>query len=455
MFKAKVFYISLLLFSIILLHQGCEDSILVGTEILDNEKITVDFTDSVKMNSKTIDGVRLKTHTPGVNSITYLVGELNDPEFGKVNAQTYLTNRLITASPPDYPTTTKTVTFDSLVLVLTYDSTASYPVLNTNHLVELFQLKEKFTLIDTFYSDVNPDYYSDPIASKVINIRPKDSVDIISHTTGDTVTLAPHMRLRLNTRFGRSLLFDPTAIIDDTSFMNVIKGFLIKSKPIDVPSMYGFNFSDAALSTSTNTNRLIMYYTVDDTIKKEYQYPIVSTTFSKFSHDIVGSAAEKAIQSPELSQGPAYLQALGGVKTVVSFEDLSALRGKLINKVELDIYVQEQIGQNPTYEQPLRLIASHLSSSGKQEFIKDISQLVNIGVSFVDAFGGALNTSGSVKKYTLNITNHIKEVLKDPTYSSDLQIGILNEAETARRAIFYGAKDSNYPMKLRVSYTEL
>jgi len=65
-----------------------------------------------------------------------------------------------------------------------------------------------------------------------------------------------------------------------------------------------------------------------------------------------------------------------------------------------------------------------------------------------------LNSAGQVKKYTLNITNHIKSALKDNTYNSDLYIGILTESETPHRAVLFGAGHSQYPMKLKITYTK-
>ena len=219
--------------------------------------------------------------------------------------------------------------------------------------------------------------------------------------------------------------------------------------------MYGFNFSTAALAEAQPVNKLIMYYTVGDTTRMEYQYLINTATVNKYVHNRTGSDADFFIKNPSRGDSLAFMQAMGGVKTVVSFKDLSSLSDKLINKVELDVFVFEPTNQQGTFSNPSQLIASRKNASGNIELIQDLAQLINSGVSFATVFKGQLNEEGTVRKYTMNITNHIKNAVKDKTYNSDLYIGILNEQESPRRVIFYGPKHKSNPMKLRVNYTKV
>jgi len=90
--------ITAIVFSFLIL-QSCQDSILVGNELLDNEKLVLSFNDSLKLSSSTIAGTRVVTHRPNVNSRTYVLGSLNDATFGNLTTSLYLTNVLASTKP--------------------------------------------------------------------------------------------------------------------------------------------------------------------------------------------------------------------------------------------------------------------------------------------------------------------------------------------------------------------
>lgn len=439
-----------IVFSFLIL-QSCQDSILVGSELLDNEKLVLSFNDSLKLSSSTIVGTRVATHRPNVNSRTYVLGSLNDATFGMLASSLYLTNSLATAKP----VYTGNIKFDSLVLVLAYDTLGNYGVSNPIHQVEVFQLLNTFSKTDTFYSDVRFDANTTPLASKQVAINSRDSVSYLDHVTSTVVKKRPQLRLKLDDSFGQMLISDTNLTKNDTLLGNFLKGFYIKSTPLSGPSTYGLNLLDASLSSLDGVNKLVMYYTQNDTLKKEYQYPIHASTPANYTYDRTGSQVEKFIDGTNSGDSLTFLQGLGGVKTVVSFDDLSFLKDKLINKVVLDIYVSDLGGELNIYPPPIQLIASYKTASGSFQVIQDVSQLISNGVSLVSVFGGNVTGTGNLRKYSLNITNHIKNALKDSTYDSDLYLNVLTESETVNRAVMYGAKHSTFPMKLNISYTKI
>ena len=104
----------------------------------------------------------------------------------------------------------------------------------------------------------------------------------------------------------------------------------------------------------------------------------------------------------------------------MTFGDLQKISERLINKAELDIYFADLHDQNGFYSPPPQLLASRKNSSGTLALIPDIVQLINSNVNFEPVFGGSLNSTAQIKKYTFNITNQIKRALKDITNNSDL-----------------------------------
>lgn len=441
--------ITALFFSLLIL-QSCQDSILVGNDLLDNEKLVLSFNDSLKLSSSTIAGTRVATFRPNVNSRTYVLGTLDDATFGKLTTSLYITNALASTKP----VYTGNIKFDSLVMVLAYDTLGNYGVSNPVHQVEVFQLLNTFSKTDTFYSDVKFDASSTPLVSKQVAINTKDSVSYLDHTTAKVVKKRPQLRLRLDDSFGQMLISDTNLTKNDTLLGNFLKGFYIKSTPLTGPSTYGLNLVDASLASLDGVNKLVMYYTQNDTLKKEYQYPIHAATSANYTYDRTGSQVEKFIDGTYSGDSLTFLQGLGGVKTVVSFDDLSFLNDKLVNKVILDVYVSDLSGDFNLYPAPVQLITSYKNASGNIVLTQDVSQAISAG-SIVNIFGGNVTGTGNLRKYSLNITNHIKNSLKDSTYDSDLYLNVLTESEIVNRAVIYGAKHSMFPMKLNISYTKI
>ena len=441
--------ITALFFSFLIL-QSCQDSILVGNELLDNEKLVLSFNDSLKLSSTTISGERILTHKKSVDSRTYVLGSLDDATFGKLTTSLYLTN-VLASTKPVY---TGNIKFDSLVLVLAYDTLGNYGVANPIHKIEVFQLENTYSKTDSFFNDVQFAASSTPLFSKEVRINTKDSVSYLDHTTATVVKKRPQLRLRLEDTFGQMLISDTNLTKNDTLLDNFLKGFYIKSTPLSGPSTFGLNLVDASLASLNGVNKLVMYYTQNDTLKKEYQYPIHASTLANYTYDRTGAQVEKFIDGTYSGDSLTFVQGLGGVKTVVSFDDLSFLNDKLVNKVVLDVYVSDLSGDFNLYPAPVQLIASYKNASGNIVFIQDVTQALSARI-LIDVFGGNVTGTGNLRKYSLNITNHIKNALKDSTYDSDLYLNVLTESETVNRAVIYGAKHSTFPMKLNISYTKI
>jgi hypothetical protein len=454
--KNLVFKVSAIIIpAIILLITGCQDPILVGSDLLDDDKINIGVLNNFDISTKTIPGERLATHTPSINSSYYRLGEIkNDPIYGSVAAELFLKFRFNSTSAPTYHTDDN-VTYDSLVLVLGYDSLATYGNKTGIQDINVFQLENKFLSTDTFYSDTKFAHVSFPLVSKTSQIKPKDSVSITSHLTGKVVKQVPQLRLRLRDDFGRSLITNENAAKSDTAFNSFMKGVYITSKSADNnPLLYGFNFSNTSLSGTSPVNKLILYYTSKDTIKKEYEFPIDNATINSYFHNRNGSQLETFITNPTLGDSLSFIHGIGGVKTSISFKNLDSLKNKLINKAELEIYVADIPTPNGTFATPAQIVATRLNEKGEYIFIEDITQSLLSGSNFIPVFGGTLTKDANGQKYIINVTNHIKKASKDPSYPSEIFISVITEAENPGRTAFYGAKHSKFPVKLTVTYTK-
>jgi hypothetical protein len=461
--KNLIFKVYILIIPVLMCVLGCQDPILVGSDILDDEKINIEVVHNFDLSTKTVPGERLLTHRISSNRDRvaydprfYRLGEIkNDPLYGKVSAELFLKFRFNANANPSYHTD-ENVKFDSLVLVLAYDSLATYGNTSGAQEINVYQLDKEYNSNDTFYSDTKLEHQSFPaLVSKVTLIKPKDSVSITSHITGKAVKQVPQLRLRLRDNFGESLIDNESAAKSDTAFRSFMKGVYITSKSTDnKPLLYGFNFNNASLDATSPVNKLILYYTSKDTIKKVYEFPIDRATINSYLHDRSGSQVETFITQPTLGDSLAFIHGIGGVKTSIKFNDLSSLKGKLINKAELEIYVADIPSPDGTFAAPSQLIATRLNEKGEYVFIEDILQTLLGASNFTPVFGGTLTKDSKGQKYVLNVTNHIKQSSNNASYLSEIFLSVITEAENPSRTALFGAKHSKFPVKLTVTYTK-
>jgi len=446
----------ILIAALLIFNSGCQDPLTVGNDLLDDQRLNIEVIDSFDITSTTIPGERVVTHRPNVDSRLYFLGQMDDQVFGKTNAELIMKFQM-GAVKPNYHTEVG-IKFDSLVLTLQYDSTGIYGNPTGNQQIEVFQLENTYSDRDTFYSDVNFNVSSRSIASQTKSINIKDSVSITDHITKTAIKQAPHLRIKMNDDFGIGLISNEQAGKNDTAFNEYVKGFKIVSTPTDNKSfLYGFNLSNTALSAQGSLNKLTMFYSVpsgDTLIRKTYEYLVNFATINRFVHNTSGSQLGNTLKDSSLANQLTYLQPMGGAKTVLKIKDLNKLANKQINKAELIIYIAEPTGKEIYNSPPTQITAAYKLSDGKLALIPDIAQLVSTNTNFIPVFGGTLDNRGTVYKYTLNITNHIKIALKDKSHSPDIYLGILTESEVAQRALLYGAKNGTYPIKLRVTHTK-
>jgi len=442
---------------IVLVCYGCQEPIIVGSELVSEDEIGLKFNDTLPLISTTILGERVATHfITGTNTAadvrTYLLGKLSNPIYGSVSSGLYFTFSLGT-SLPTFSEETNPIRFDSMVLLLRYDTIGNSGLLPAEHDVSLFQLSEALNINKSYYSDTLLNYVPLALVSKKVLVNLKDSVSVINHANGNPINLAPHLRIRIPDELGISILTNDIANAKDVDFRAFIKGFYLESKPTNQNSLYGLNLSQLTVASGAPTNRLVLYYTVADTIKKSYQYVLNNTTASRYTHDYTGSEIEKSLNSSTRSEEFSFLQGIAGAKTKISFPDLSFLQDKLINKIVLELPIAENELGNTFTDFPVQLIASRKNSAGILNVIPDIAQ-VGVALNVLrPVFGGFVVTTNNQKKYELNITNHIKSALKIPNYDSDIYLTIGNESETASKAILYGSKGLTNRMKLKVYYS--
>jgi hypothetical protein len=432
---------------------SCQEPIVVGGDLLEEELINVEKIDNLPLSSYCKETGRVLTFRAGVDSRTYLLGQLQDPVFGSFDAGLYFNNYLPT-SKPDF----KDGTLDSMDFKFLLDSLGTFGASPKTFKFELFQLATKLISKDSVYSDIS--YPQETLIGSVTAlIKPKDSISVVDHVTKKIVRYPAHVTIPIDKAWAEALFRNNEANGTDTLFTNFVKGYYLKATAMDGSSVIGFNLSGAALLAISPLNRLNVYYNkliknpttgLDSLTKLTYRYPILGSIYSTFKHVRTGSRSETMIGDKVKGNEYTLLQGAGGLKTTLVFDNLDALKDKSVVKAEIEMYVGTLPGYTSFIPAPSQLVARRIAPDGKELFIEDILQLTKIKQSFASVFGGQLYKDQGVQKYKINITNHLRDFLKDRNFNPEIILGILGESENVNHTVIYGAKHPTYPMKLRV-----
>ena len=213
------------------------------------------------------------------------------------------------------------------------------------------------------------------------------------------------------------------------------------------------------LNLESTISGLTLYYKNDETDSLSFDYVINSSSarYNNYNHFSYAQADPGFIQQVVqkdtiLGKNTLYLQAMGGVKTVLKFPDLSNLtqNGKIaINEARLVIYDGEH---NSTYKAPGSLILIRQKSDGDIAFLPD----QYIGDTY---FGGTYDST--LYNYNFRITRCIQSLVAGTELSSTrLFLLAPSAAVRGHRLVINGTAPSNQAVaqkkiQLLVLFTKL
>ena len=114
---------------------SCNEEITIGSTILEDTSIDVSFTDTLDINVETVVDDTVVTYRTGVDTRTFLLGELNDSSFGFSKSDIYLSTQLLSGLLPSFDT----LSVDSIIMIIPLDTFGQFD-LNSLHLLEMHQL---------------------------------------------------------------------------------------------------------------------------------------------------------------------------------------------------------------------------------------------------------------------------------------------------------------------------
>ena len=473
-------YKLMLLYSLVIIAHSCSDPTLVGSDLLDDIKANVNFTDTVSIVSSTIDGPDSTlayqvynpfSPTPFAGQLAnYLVGNFDDPLYGKTSISIYTqprlgihTNTNSNGSRPDYSGSI----FDSIVLLLPYDTLGLYGDINQEFTLEVYRVVEDLpqqTLFDNDDFLVN----SPPIGSKTFT-PDTTAQPFFFREVNDSSTLAiatfRYLTIRLDDAFGQELFdLDTTAYENEETFLDIFKGLQIKAVGSNNAALsFDLSTGNESINDVGSLGGLYMYYTKglsEDGEKRQFYYNFWSRTVRTMSLDIdkENSLVSEFISNPS-NDTIAFIRGISQVRTKIVFPHIDMLKNSLLNKAELIFSIRDYDNDPYSSIPPLnQVILFQKSLDGNEEFLEDLRIVAQSQVSadaIPERFGGVLisGENGSPDTYKVNITAALQNMI-DGTIQNEILIGSYNDIERANHTVLYGSGHAQYPMQLNVTFIE-
>jgi len=453
--------------SLLVCFSACTNTTTIGADLLESDRQDVLFSKDFVMQTSTQLGDSVLTFSPILNSqlTDYLVGEYQDPIFGKVRSSVYTQVSTGAAGKPDFLGNA----LDSVVLVLPYRMSEEYGNVNTEYAIDILRIAG-----DTRFEGIASNPYPEslwsnetimtedmPIASKSFTPNTTDSIFIAvpkQDSLGfNDVKVGAQLRIPLNMDFATELFdadtgddTDPEVpFFSDDNFTEFFNGIHIN------PTSENEGLLDFGLRSNSAAGIFVYYRTLNeagvDSTNNVYQFPFAAgdLKFSNYKLDYTGSIVETFINEPANGDSLFFLQGLSGVNGTLSFPNLDNLRGEgiAINKAELIFTAASLPEDSDIYELPSQIFLTEISAEGDLTIIEDAFNAI--------VFDGNLTeyTDDRPVTYSMNVTAHLQNVLKG-SVTEDLAVVVLGRERSPNRVVFYGGGHSTYPVKLLVHYSQ-
>lgn len=442
-------FIALLTFILI---SACNDSSLVGSEIIKDQDLNTKEDTSFVIEGMTINGIPQAAFINNVtNYSTYPIGSYADPIFGQVDAEVITKLNLNSSvALPEF----KDAIIDSVIMVMTYDTSGMYGDLSAPVEIIVSELESDPKTIDTIFSNfVLPP--STTIGRRTISIKPSDSITIKNYLA-DTLTekLSAQIRVPLSTTWLSNLIKNSTEINTNELLLSKIKGIKVSANSQN-KSLLGLNFSPTADNAVAGVNGIYVYLKGTDNVRRIYRFLYSGTKYLNAKTSFASGPQGNVLNNLEAGKNLLYVQGLDGVRIEFNITDLDRLKGKIINHAELELTAAKLPNDDLSlYKLNSQLIAGK-NVLGKTQVVTDISKLSLLGITTEVGFGGRLiEKSGTpLGTYKMNVTTTVKELIEDAVNPNKIIIWPIIPIQRPARSVIYGTKHPQYPVKLRVVYT--
>jgi hypothetical protein len=399
--------------------------------------------DTLELRAYTVQDSAVRTSALSRN----LLGSYLDTEFGLVKAGVVTQIRLSANNIGSNQNAAELVA-DSLVLALAFDG-INYVYGNLNPQVfEVHELSEDLSVDSAYKSDRIPQ-----VLSEDLNLRRGGRITPQPLTNpvigGDS--LVPQLRIRLSQELAQRFLsvFGGPEMRDSDAFIQFFKGLYVT---VNNGTQLPFEAGVLYVNLLSTASKVTLYYrnvvtapteqrTLDFLINQNcVRYTtMVHERELAYSPDLLNALADTATNA-----SATYVQALGGLRTIIRVPDLMDLagEGRVLSKAELVVPVKGSFYSG--YLPPSQLFIFRKDEDNKDVFLPD--QLNGIG-----AIDGTYRSNE--RAYRFNITRYVQQVLNGSLPNSRLALVSSSNGVSANRVVLAGPVDGTAPMKLRLTFT--
>ena len=413
---------------------SCKDSDLIGLQVQPpNDKFNLFYNDTSKVIAHTIKEDSIRSDKTVLN----LLGNYNDPLFGRTSASIYTQIRLSSNNVDFGPSPVA----DSIVLSLAYKG--YYGKLRKVN-VRVSEVLDDFYKDTAYYSNKTLNVSNQPLANISIVPTPNDSVTVAGQK------LAPQLRIRLDQSLAQKFINESAAVTvsDNDHFLQFFKGLFITTSFVNTEG------SVLYFDLISTISQVTLYYKNNNNDSLKYNFVIDANcarfnSFNHYNYLNANSLLKQQINGDTLlGDSLLYLQAMSGLKVKLLFPNFQKFfEGKKIalNKAELIIPVEYDPSQS-NYAVPDKLTLVRLNESGQIAYL-------------IDQFEGDSHFRGEYdatnNQYSFIITRHIQNIILKNIKDYGLYLMISGSGINAGRVLLRGPKRSDRKMKLNITYTKL
>lgn len=468
---------------------SCNKTSLLGAELFENDKLNLQFTDTLSINTLIDPPAPVLMSIRGAAAYDNLtVGNMPDPTFGKTEATIYANFGIRGATQPTFPSL-DTAIIDSVRLILPYYAAGFYGDTMATQKLVVYRLTEELKG-DTIYSDKTFPTANTALGSLTFKPTPRTPIQrIVPPLTGainsDTATFIPHISIPLDINLGRDIMKLDAASYKDTTlngsgFHYWLKGLAIKAET-PANCMMSFDMGQSAAIPTTQKGRyagIYVYYrnkSTDTTRQVFTFYTTGQQRYSNYKNDFQNSKVKDFVKNPAKADSLIFLQSLGGAVARFEFPNLKNLGKVLVNKAELEFtLVDSDTSTFPALQQLMLLYGTAKIPNGNLANLGSPAVLSLIGTnaqaildakigttgysattfSTVEGFGGYPIVDKGVRKYKMAVTQLLQTVING-TEGTQIYLVPHFQYTKAGRVVLYGSKNSKYRAKLNLIYTKI
>ena len=383
--------------------------------------------------------------TKGISTV--LLGSMMDPVMGLTDAN--VITQLHLSSTNQYFGDDPVI--DSVVLQLSL--AGYYGDTTTMQTVHVYELADTLSSTETYYqiSDINVNA-TDLANGYQFAPRPHKAFTVVGN---DTLT-QPVIRIPLDNSFGERMAAADSAVFSSTeAFKQFFYGLKICCESVS----QGGAISYITPTSNTITQLQVYYRETPDANQMRYYFYITSEDvyFNQYIHDYSLGSDEFVRQvvqgETELGQQCLYLQAMGGVRTVLQFPDLMDWAEEvkeegshlIINEAKLIMPALTSAIDTCVFLAPSSLALLSMNEDGTTSLLPDYME----GTSY---YGG--NYSHAKKKVTFRISEYLQSILLGDQTSQGIYVSIVGASYNAQRLVIAGPEaNQDNVLKCEIKYS--